>query len=43
MTPHLDFELDGVDIEGNLFYLKVQWYKRKRRWSRMRWEENKGM
>ena len=29
MTPHLGFELDGVHIEGNLLYLKVQWHKRK--------------
>ena len=27
-------EEDHVHIEGNLLYLKVQWYKRKSRWDR---------
>ena len=30
VTPHLGFGLDGVHIEGNLLYLKGQWYKRKK-------------
>ena len=29
MTSHLDFRLDGVDIEGELFHLNVKWYQRK--------------
>ena len=31
MTRHLSFGLDGVHIEGNLLYLKMQWHNRKRR------------